>query len=178
MKVPKGLTEREAVEIIYSAARAVAPKYRFGYHSNEDMIQQGVLHALNLLKKKKFQPKSGEKIAQQLYSFMKVCINNKLFNYQRDHSCRYTNKDTELNRAKYNIMHPIKMGDSIDWGFILGEENEVENRDFIEYLRAQLEDSLLSDFNRLMENKKLPEPRYNQLILHIREMVGECEAEE
>lgn len=183
MQIPAGLTEKRTVEIISEAARVIGPLYRFGYHSREDMIQQGIMEGVKVLNENKFQPKAtayedSEKMERALRVFMRVHIRNRLSNYRRKHSCRYYGNE-EINRNKYNIMHPAKIG---EWADILVEvENErdgVEARDLISFIRSRLDQDTLRDFLRVQNGVTIPSVRRNRLLAALREIMQDEEAAE
>lgn len=109
MFVPEGMTADEVVAIATEVSRAPARKYLFGYHSVEDLVEQGVLISLDILSKGKFKPRGPKPMALQLKNFLRVWVRNRLSNYRRDNSCRYPNADSPANKSKYNLMHPLKI---------------------------------------------------------------------
>src|SRR3990172_4720235 len=44
-KIPKGMTEKEVLNVIEEVISSLAYKFKFGYHSIEDMKQQARLYA-------------------------------------------------------------------------------------------------------------------------------------
>lgn len=83
----KGTSFREAeqaiIAIITKVARSVAPTYRFGYHTIEDMEQQAVVFALDVLT----QPDVYD-TSRPLENFLSVHIRNRLSNFRRQHYMR------------------------------------------------------------------------------------------
>lgn len=79
MKIPKGLSEKEVLDAIEIAAKGLGHKYRFGYHSFEDMEQFARLEALDALENNKFDPKKGK-----LGTFLWTHVRNRLFNLKRN----------------------------------------------------------------------------------------------
>lgn len=80
-----GYTESEVVNIIYNVANRLSYKYKFGYHSREDIVQQAALIAVKCLDggdngKKKI----SYDYSYPLENFLYVHIKNRLFNYRRD----------------------------------------------------------------------------------------------
>jgi len=82
MKIPKGMTEDEVLQIILKVAKRLANKFRFGYHDYNDMVQQGVVEGIKGMKKY-----DG---VRPLENFQSVHIRNRLFNFKRDNYTRPT----------------------------------------------------------------------------------------
>lgn len=74
------VAEAEIVKALYEVSRAVSPRFRFGFHDNEDMIQQGIIEAFESFNKYKFD--------RPLKPFLRSCIHNGMFNFKRKNFCR------------------------------------------------------------------------------------------
>lgn len=142
MSLPNNVSEEEFLQVIENISKRLAYKFKFGYHSYEDMKQQATIFALEGLKKyDKSRP---------LENFLWTHVRNRLFNYKRDNyqrpdkpclSCRFydkhcnksTNQCTEFsdkndceeydmwykrNNSKKNIMKPSTIDDLGDTFFI------------------------------------------------------------
>ena len=72
---------------MYHVSKRVAWKFKFGYHSVDDMIQQGVLEILS-------PDKNGRNIldkydgSRPLSNFLYIHVRNRLFNFKRDNYVR------------------------------------------------------------------------------------------
>lgn len=174
------LTEDEMIEVAYKVSREIGPKYRFGYHSNEDMVQQGVFKAWEVIKVGKFKPRADKDLVRQLSAFLRVHIRNRLSNFRRDHSCRYTNRDSLINQAKYNIMHPLQIyNQNLKEDFFVQQTiDRNELHDCLEYIITNLEENLLVDFNVIKDGGKLSISRRKKLIEAIQFLFQEAEEEE
>ncbi len=89
MKLPKGYTEQQVVEVFEKIATRIAKKFRFGYHEVEDMKQQIFLEILKPDKNgvtilEKFDPEKGN----TLDSFLWIHARNRLHNFKRDNYAR------------------------------------------------------------------------------------------
>lgn len=89
MKLPKGYTETQVLEVFERIATRIAKKFRFGYHEVEDMKQQIFLEILKPDKNgvtilEKFDPEKGN----TLDSFLWIHARNRLHNYKRDNYAR------------------------------------------------------------------------------------------
>jgi len=79
-QIPKGKTEDEVMVIIDKVANRLARKFRFGYHTIDDMKQQARLVAwegLDLYDN-----------VRPLENFLWTHVRNRLFNFKRDNSTR------------------------------------------------------------------------------------------
>ena len=164
MKTPAGMTERETVAVINRVIVKVAPKYRFGYHTDEDMIQYAFIEAIKVINAGKFRPPPGGNVAKQLEVFLRVHIPLRLLNLIRKQSCRYANRETVLNQTKYNLMHPLLAGDDITYVGTAEEDYEaVEREELIVKIRSSLTPTELKDFLKLMGGATVPKPRKEAL---------------
>ena len=89
MKLPKGYTETEVLEVFERIATRIAKKFKFGYHEVEDMKQQIFLEILKPDKNgitilEKFDPEKGN----SLDSFLWIHARNRLHNFKRDNYSR------------------------------------------------------------------------------------------
>lgn len=137
------MTEEEVVEILERVATSLAPKWRFGYHSTEDIKQQAICEGLKAIEEEKYDE------TKPLENFMWIHMRNRLYNFKRnnferpDKPCftcplydpgnekstnqceKYINKDdcepyrawNTRNSSKKNLMCPIGMS-------VVNDENE------------------------------------------------------
>lgn len=74
--VPKGMTEAQVLAAIDRAADLVAPKFRFGYYTLDDMKQQARIEGMKGMET--YDP------SRPLDNFLYVHIHNRLHNFKRD----------------------------------------------------------------------------------------------
>ena len=100
MKIPKGMTEDEVLSSIDLVANRLASKFRFGYHSIDDMKQQARIFALEALDI--YDNTKGT----TLDTFLWLYVRNRLCNFKRDN---YERPKPCLNCPlnAYNINIPI-----------------------------------------------------------------------
>lgn len=77
MKIPPNMTEEEVLEAIEICARGLASRFRFGYHTIEDMQQEARVLALEGLET--YDPSRGK-----LRTFLWCHVHNRLYNNKRD----------------------------------------------------------------------------------------------
>lgn len=131
--LPNGVDEAEFLQVLENISQRLGNKFKFGYHSFEDMKQQAAIFALEGLEK--------YDSSRPLENFLWTHVRNRLFNYKRDNYQRpdlpcltcpfydkhnensssqcteYINKDdcslfsawSQRNNAKKNIMKPISI---------------------------------------------------------------------
>jgi len=134
--LPNGVDEQEFLTVLDNISKRLGNKFKFGYHTYEDMKQQAAIFALEGLKK--YDNK------RPLENFLWTHVRNRLFNYKRDnyqrpdlpcHTCpfydikfettqnqctEYKNKDNcslysswvKRNSDKKNIMKPTNIEDT------------------------------------------------------------------
>lgn len=134
-KLPHNVTEEEFLNVLNNISKRLAYKFKFGYHSFDDMKQQAAIFALEGLEK--YDNK------RPLENFLWTHVRNRLFNYKRDnyqrpdkpclscifydqHCKKSTNQCTEYankndceeynswyqrNISKKNIMKPVGIDD-------------------------------------------------------------------
>jgi RNA polymerase sigma factor (sigma-70 family) len=179
----------EQTEIILKVARRLAGKYTFGYYSEDDIVQEAFLIAVEAL------PKYNPEIAS-LESFLYTHLNNRLQNFKRDnyfrsnYVCQYCNNEDEdcdsckrrreSNTTKRHLMNPINI-DCINsenepnayfkFDFI----NDLEIREIKSAIDKNLSVSLRADYLRMLDGIRLPKPRrirVEEAILEIVEDYG------
>lgn len=102
MNIPQGMTENEVIEIIDKVARGLAPIFRFGYHTIEDMRQQAKIIAIEGLDK--------YDATRPLENFLWTHVRNRLYNFKRDN---YERPDKPCLNCPLNAYDPgLKYSDS------------------------------------------------------------------
>lgn len=75
-KLANGVTEEEFIEALDNVTKKLGHKFKFGYHSFEDMKQQASIFALEALDR--------YDRTRPLENFLWTHVRNRLFNYKRD----------------------------------------------------------------------------------------------
>lgn len=90
-KLPNDISEEEFLLAIDNVSKKLAHKFKFGYHSFEDMKQQATIFALECLDKyDKSRP---------LENFLWTHVRNRLFNFKRDN---YQRPDKPCSKCPHN----------------------------------------------------------------------------
>lgn len=75
-ELPNGVSEEEFLVVLENISKRLGHKFKFGYHSYEDMKQQAAIFALEGLEK--------YDNTRPLENFLWTHVRNRLFNYKRD----------------------------------------------------------------------------------------------
>ena len=100
--LPEGMTEKEVLDVIDIAVRRLAYKFRFGYHTVEDIKQEGRFVALKALKK--------YDSSRPLENYLWTAVRNGLFNNKRDN---YERPDLPCKNCPLNAYDAKKFMSSI-----------------------------------------------------------------
>jgi DNA-directed RNA polymerase specialized sigma24 family protein len=199
--LPHGVSEEEFLNVLDNISKRLGHKFKFGYHSYDDMKQQAAIFALEGLEK--YDKK------RPLENFLWTHVRNRLFNYKRDNYQRpdkpcltcplydahckkstnqcleFTNKsDCELysawetrNNSKKNIMKPVGIEDIEDYGskhHTKGDVSElVFNQEIIDLLDEKIPSSHRETYLKLKYGEKICKSDLNKLLQIIREIIDE-----
>lgn len=194
-------TEAEFLAIIEKFINVVAPKYIFGYHSKEDIVQFAHLKGLEALHSGKYD------VSRPLNSFLFIHITNRLKNLLRDEKYRYESpckacplfdKNFEVsdnqckkhkdrfdceeyrewrqrNDRKSNIMSPLNYEDMEPHEGCNGDKdpiiNEIGRRELIEKIDRELSTSLRGDFLKILAGIRINPKRKAIVQAAIREII-------
>jgi DNA-directed RNA polymerase specialized sigma24 family protein len=187
MKLPPGKTEEEVVESITRIVKILAKKFRFGFHSVEDLKQEGAFEAIKVLNKGLYDP------SRPLDNFLYTHIRNRLINFKRDHAGRNeppcktcpfydpkckksTNQCAEFpdknqckkladwksrNNAKQSIMSPLDVSVITDNAIEQDGEayNDATYAELIAVIDKDLPVELRSDYLRMIDGAPVPRAR-------------------
>jgi D-ribose pyranose/furanose isomerase RbsD len=197
-KLPNGVSEEEFIQALDNITKKLGHKFKFGYHSFEDMKQQASIFALECLKRyDKSRP---------LENFLWTHVRNRLFNYKRDNYQRpdkpcfkcehhdpqmklsnngcaeYCNKqDCDLyrlwesrNNNKKNLMNPQHIEDS---NFIDNENNSVmsniANKELLAIIDSNIPIHYRESYLKIKHGIRIPRPEFLKLQKIIKEIVEE-----
>ena len=180
MKIPKGRTKSEVLEIINKICDRYAYKFKFGYFEPEDIRQEAFMIAMDALEK--------YDESRPLENFLAVAVKNRLNNFKRDKYYRQNqvsgdDKQEQLNNSKKFLM------DTLDINNIRDEkeksmrlENDfidiIANQELLEIIDEYLDVSLRSDYLRIRDGTYVPKPRRRQVIEEITQILKDHGHEE
>jgi hypothetical protein len=187
-KTPNKISDDEFLRVLDKITKRLAHKFKFGYHSIEDMKQQAAIFALEGLKNYDHK--------RPLENFLWTHVRNRLFNYKRnnyqrpDKPCltcplydpkykvsnsqcsKYTNKkDCDLysswykrNDNKKNIAKPCYFEDA---STVSSKHINLDNNELILFLDQHIRAEYRDIYLKLKHNQKINKTELNKLKKHI-----------
>lgn len=194
--LPNGVSTEEFLKVLDNISKRLANKFRFAYHSVDDMKQQAAIFALEGLK--------NYDNKRPLENFLWTHVRNRLFNYKRNnyqrpdkpcHSCpffdkhcklstnqceKFTNKyDCDLyaswakrNEVKKNIIQPTYIDPIIHQtshtdNFI----SSIQNQELVLFLDTNIEPEYRETYLKLKHGIKISKADLKKLKTHILELM-------
>lgn len=202
-KTPKNkfhpkITEEEFVVVWEKISKKLGYKFKFGYHSHEDMKQQAAIFALQGLK--------NYDNKRPLENFLWTHVRNRLFNYKRDNYQRpdkpcltcpfhkpndpkhtsdcseFSNKSecslytSWLNRNdnKKNIMKPIGLDNLTENQKETIKDNlflNISNKEIINIINENISIKNRPIFLRFQGGSKVPKTEFKKLLVEIKKIL-------
>lgn len=188
------VSELEFVQVWEKISQKLGYKFKFGYHSHEDMKQQAAIFALEGLK--------NYDNKRPLENFLWTHVRNRLFNYKRDNyqrpdkpcltcpfyqpdssSCssqcsEFNNKNDcslfaswiKRNDAKKNIMKPITIDSINENSKEISNNNmlkHISNKEIINIIDKNISIKNRPTFLKLLGGSKVPKLEINRLLKEI-----------
>ena len=191
------LSEQQIIEIIDKIASRLGPKFRFGYHTNEDMKQQASLFAWDGM--------VAWDGVRPLENFLWVHVRNRLYNFKRnnygrpekpcehcplkayDPNCKKSTSGctkfenlmdcglykgwTDRNASKRNLMSSYSV--IFEQPQDIDASDIVFKRDLFDLLDRQMPVYLREDWIRLTNNLKISKIRRQKILDKIGEILKE-----
>jgi hypothetical protein len=190
------ISDEEFLQVWEKISKKLGYKFKFGYHSHEDMRQQAAIFALEGLKNYDHK--------RPLENFLWTHVRNRLFNYKRDNyqrpdkpcltcpfhnpdsaSCisnctEFTNKnDCSLysswlirNENKKNIMRPIGI-DSISEEITRDDLlKNISNKEIIQLIDKNISIKNRPIFLKLLGGMKVPKIEIKKLLKEIQQILN------
>ena len=177
------------LKTIQKVARAIAPRYTFGYYDKEDIEQECIIESIEVLDK-------YDETIGSLENFLYTHLHNRMKNFLRKHyyrktftcihcqgkdsSCEYCQRRRWRFAVKKHLIEPIDI-DNINCN---NEKNAYEYQNLHEKLELDeiftiinkhLEIPLRADYLRMLEGLHVPKPKreiIEERILTILEEYG------
>ena len=180
MRVPKGMTESEVLDVINKICDRYAYKFQFGYFEPDDIRQEAFIIALDALER--------YEEGRPLENFLAVHVKNRLNNFKRDKYYRQNKKkdddrQAQLNNSKKFLMEPLDISNIRDEN----ERNMRDDNDFVELIAnsellsiidEKLDVTYRSDYLRMRDGAYVPKPRREEITQEINKILGETGFEE
>lgn len=190
-----GVSQEEFLRVLDNISKRLGHKFKFGYHSFDDMKQQAAIFALEGLEKYDH--------SRPLENFLWTHVRNRLFNYKRnnyqrpdkpcltcpffDKSYKCSNnqctefankKDCELyaawasrNEAKKNIMQPFGMETELPNRSPTDPFNLVADKELIDFLDINIQSEFRETYLKIKHGLKVSRQESNKLKAHITEIM-------
>lgn len=200
-KLLNKVDEEEFLQVLDNITKRLSYKFKFGYHSVDDMKQQAAIFALEGLKK--------YDNSRPLENFLWTHVRNRLFNYKRDNyqrpdkpclSCifydqhcqkstnqcaEYKNKNDceeydawyQRNNSKKNIMKPVAMDETNDPSSLQNKNSSmldiVANEQLIEILDKNIPAQYRESYLKLKHGDKIYKADLIKLTKIIKTILSE-----
>lgn len=199
--LPNNVSEEEFLKVLDNISKRLGHKFKFGYHSYDDMYQQAAVFALEGLEK--YDNK------RPLENFLWTHVRNRLFNYKRDNykrpdkpcltcpffdkhfkcsnnqctefanqmECELYKKWYDRNDSKKNIMKPTTIEDQ---SLLRNKDSEdfqdiMGNKELIKKLDEVLQGEHREIYLRLKHGVKVHKSDIKKLQKHIQEIITDNE---
>ena len=179
MKIPKGMSESEVLEVINKIADRYAYKFRFGYFEAEDIRQEAVIIAMEALDR--------YEEGRPLENFLAVHVKNRLTNFKRDKYYRQTKENSEAqkkhNKSKKFLMEPLdiyNIRDEQEMNMRIDDEfvDDCEQDEIIQIINMNLDVGLRSDYLRIKDGCYVAKPRREKILEEINNILRDNGYEE
>ena len=193
--LPNKVSEEEFLKVLDNISKRLANKFKFAYHSFEDMKQQAAIFALEGLEK--------YDNSRPLENFLWTHVRNRLFNYKRnnyqrpdkpcftceffdklcnksDNQCeKYTDKYScslyaawaKRNENKKNIIQPSYIEDNNGFEQPSDMILSIENTEIITFLDNHIDPEYRENYLKLKHGVKIPNSQLNKLKAHIAKLM-------
>lgn len=190
-----GVSQEDFLKVLDNISRRLGHKFKFGYHSFEDMKQQAAIFALEGLEKYDH--------SRPLENFLWTHVRNRLFNYKRNNyqrpdkpclTCPFFDKnykcsnnqctefphkqDCELysawvarNETKKNIMQPSYMEQELPGKNSTDPLNLAANKEVIDFLENNIKTEYRETYLKLKHGLKVSKQDITKLKDHIKELM-------
>jgi len=188
------VSDAEFLQVLDKITKKLAHKFKFGYHSAEDMKQQAAIFALEGLKNYDYK--------RPLENFLWTHVRNRLFNYKRnnyqrpDKPCltcplydaaykvsnnqcsKFIDKKecepyaswAKRNDAKKNIAKPSYVE---DLSLLSASSTSHESSEIVSFLDSNIRSEYRESYLKLKHNQKINKSDLNKLKKHIMEIMEE-----
>lgn len=191
----KNISQQDFITALDNISKKLVYKFKFGYHSIEDMKQQAAIFAMEGLK--------NYDNSRPLENFLWTHVRNRLFNYKRDNYYRpdnvcvgcpffdpqnksstnqckkFANKNdcdiysqwTNRNSLKKNIMQPSNIENEYDITNSSNFFNSISNKELIDIIEDKLETKYRESYLKLKAGNKISKQELNKLKKHIQSII-------
>lgn len=191
----KKITQQEFVTALENISKKLVYKFKFGYHSIEDMKQQAAIFAMEGLQ--------NYDNSRPLENFLWTHVRNRLFNYKRDNYYRpdnvcagcpffdpmnklstnqcsqFSNKNdcdiygqwASRNTLKKNIMQPSNIENEYDMSNNSNFFNNISNKEIIDIIEDKIHTKYRESYLKLKAGNKISKQELSKLKTHIQSLI-------
>lgn len=161
---PDAATVEEVHQVIMLVCEKVAPKYKFGYYTDEDMVAEAYIIACSALDKY-----NGE---HPLENFLSVHVRNRILSFRRDKYVRPNSIRQDIVESKKALMEGgvgVKLFDkSYHHGVAPAELDEIKTQ-----VRNAIPLDLQSDYLKMVAGEKISSIRKKKILEYIWDVLDE-----
>jgi hypothetical protein len=194
------VSEQDFLNVVDIISKKLAYKFKFGYHSVDDMKQQITVFALEGLK--------NYDNNRPLENFLWTHVRNRLFNYKRDNyqrpdkpcltcplydpslkvstsacakfndkqDCEQYNHWSVRNSNKKNLMYLTTIEEVKDYGNIFNTDSisildNISNKEIINIIETKLVDEYRIIYLKMKDGSKVSKQDTQKLLLKIKEII-------
>tara|TARA_R100000315_G_C5227928_1_gene138959 strand:+ start:719 stop:1348 length:630 start_codon:yes stop_codon:yes gene_type:complete len=197
MKIPKGLTEEDVLQVIDKAVAYLAPSFKFGYFDIDDMKQEGTIFCIEALPSFNFNKSNQDDVKDALLTFLKTHVRWRFLNMRRKSltriepplcDCKLCKEDSanrldckkysnwvQRNMAKRSLMEPFDVDEihTRDASFVSNFNEKLLSSDIIKILNEHIPASIRSDYRMFIDGVKLPKNKRDNLMQEIKNILSE-----
>lgn len=191
----KNISQQDFVAALENISKKLVYKFKFGYHSIEDMKQQAAIFAMEGLQ--------NYDNSRPLENFLWTHVRNRLFNYKRDNyyrpdnvcaSCpffdpankksnnqcaKFDNKNdcdiysqwTNRNSLKKNIMQPSNIENEYDMTNSSNFFSSISNKEIIDMIEDKIHTKYRESYLKLKSGNKISKQELAKLKTHIQSLI-------
>ena len=197
MKIPKGLTEEDVLQVIDKAVAYLAPSFKFGYFDIDDMKQEGTIFCIEALPSFNFKKSNQDDVKDALLTFLKTHVRWRFLNMRRKSltriepplcDCKLCKEDSanrldckkysnwvQRNMAKRSLMEPFDVDEihTRDASFVSNFNEKLLSSDIIKILNEHIPASIRADYRMFIDGVKLPKNKRDNLMEQIKSILSE-----
>tara|TARA_R100001509_G_scaffold132657_2_gene86170 strand:+ start:1029 stop:1658 length:630 start_codon:yes stop_codon:yes gene_type:complete len=197
MKIPKGMTEKEVLEVINKTVSYLAPSFKFGYFDIEDMKQEGTIFCIEALSSFNFDKSCQDDVSNALLTFLKTHVRWRFLNMRRKQLSRVEPPNCECNLcksdspnrldckkyanwvkrnvAKKSLMEPFDVDSVMSKDFSSSQDvdSAVFSSDIIKILNQYISVNIRSDYRKFLDGVSIPKQKRERLFLEIKKILKE-----
>lgn len=198
--LPNGVTEEEFLRVLDDISKRLGHKFKFGYHDFDDMKQQAAIFALEGLEKyDRSRPLENflwTHVRNRLFNYKrdnyqrpdKPCLTcplydphckkstNQCLDFENKTDCELYNAWEIRNNSKKNIMRPVNIESSEDYGSKYHTKGDIGDivlsQEIIKKLDENIPVSHRESYLKLKYGEKINKSDLQKLILVIKEIIN------